>query len=96
MVTSVTSSSLSTSWLKLFVTDGFGRHLLGSLQVVKGGTVGGGTGGQQPAGSASNGWLLCLLTVPLVLVDLADEEDGLLIHSHAVLVGAKQLLHVLF
>lgn len=43
-----------------------------------------------------NGWLLGSLTVPLVLVDHADEEDGLLVHPHAVLVGAKQLLHVLF
>lgn len=41
MVMFVTSSSLSTSWLQLLVTDGFSRHLLGSLRVVKGGTVGG-------------------------------------------------------
>ena len=36
------------------------------------------------------------LTVPFALVDLADEEDGLLVDSHPVFVCAEQLLHVFF
>lgn len=36
------------------------------------------------------------LTVSFALVDLADEEDGLLVDSHPVFVCAEQLLHVFF
>lgn len=39
MAPAAVSSSLSSSWLKLLGADGFGLHLLGSLQVVNGGTV---------------------------------------------------------
>lgn len=39
MASAAVSSSLSPSWLRLLGTDGFGLHLLGSLQVVNGGTV---------------------------------------------------------
>lgn len=34
------------------------------------------------------------LTVASALVDLADQEDGLLVHTHAVFVGPEQFLHV--
>ena len=36
------------------------------------------------------------LTVSFALVDLADEQDGLLVDSHPVFVCAEQLLHVFF
>lgn len=39
MAPAAVSSSLSSSWLKLLGADGFGLHLLGSLQVVYGGTA---------------------------------------------------------
>lgn len=92
------SSSLSSSGLKPLGADGFGLHLLRSLQVVNGGT-GEGPRVHQSANTVSvnnENQDRSSLTVSFAFVHFADEENGLLVDSHPVFVCAKQLLHVIF
>lgn len=93
------SSSLSSSGLQLLCADGFGLHLLVSLQVVKGGTAGGRRvhrSGNCFSDDEDESQKKSSLTVSFALVHFADEQDGLLVDSHPVFVCAEQLLHVLF
>ena len=98
MFPAAVSSSLSSSGLRLLGADGFGLHLLGSLQVVKGGTVDGPRVQhlQTPPLWTWSRRSPRLLTVAFAFVHFTDEKDGLLVDAHPVFVWPKQLLHVLF